>query len=324
MEKNLKLIYMGTPEFAVAPLKALITNGYRVEAVVTAPDKPAGRGQRMQSSPVKSYAQSVGLPLFQPYFLKDPQFIAQLENLTPDIILVVAFRLIPPEIWKLTRIGAINLHASLLPDYRGAAPIQRAIMNGETITGITTFFIDEGIDKGKIILQEVIPIGETETAGSLHFKMMQQGAELVLKTLDTIARGNYQLKDQGKLICEKKLNLHYAPKISKEDCKIIWHNSAKNIFNQIRALNPHPGADTLLMAPDQTAQILKVYYATPIFEPLGTITPGSINTDGKSFLQVACGDGFIELTEIQLSGKKRMDIALFLRGFKLDNRWTLI
>ena len=321
-EKDLKLVYMGTPEFAVAPLKALISNDYNVKAIVTVPDKPAGRGQHLQSSPVKIYAQTTGLPLLQPFSMKEPQFIEQLKSLAPDVILVVAFRLLPPEVWKIASIGTINLHASLLPNYRGAAPIQHAIMNGETITGLTTFFIDEGIDQGKIILQQAVPIHPNETAGSLHDRMMQLGAELILKTLHIITTSNFQPKDQNNLM-EENIVLHYAKKITRQDCKIYWHNPVQKIFNQIRALNPSPGAFTILQSPNGNNFILKVFYANPLSDHHHSKAPGSLITDGKSFVKVVCADGFLELTEVQLSGKKRMDIVSFLRGFSLDAHWTM-
>lgn len=309
---------MGTPDFALAPLQALLGEGFGVKAVVTVPDKPAGRGRQLQMSPVKQFALSRNLPVLQPEVLNSANFIQDLSSFRPQLIVVVAFRKLPEAVWQLPAMGTFNLHASLLPDYRGAAPIQRAVMNGETLSGLTTFFINSGIDTGKIILQEEMTIGPEETAGSLHDRMMAQGARLVVKTVRLIASGQYSLQDQQPLIQSEKPPKS-APKILKEDCKINWCKPAASVFNQIRGLSPYPAAFTGITSPGGELFSLKIFQSSPgrdTDEPAGTVF-----TDGRSELQIACADRWILLREVQLEGKKRMDVASFLRGFQINNNW---
>ncbi len=290
----------------------MVEAGYEVAAVVTAPDKPAGRGLVMQHSAVKDYALEAGLPVLQPTSMKSPEFIAQLQAINPDLQIVIAFRMMPEVVWALPRLGTFNLHGSLLPQYRGAAPINRAIMNGETETGLTTFFLKHQIDTGNILLQEKIAIAPNETAGQLHDRMMLAGAVLVVKSLGMIASGNYQLTEQA-----EAENLKHAPKIFKADCEIDWNNSSQHIFNQIRGLSPYPAAFTSI-----DGQQLKIFFAeTKPFES-SQIKAATLETDGKTYLQIAASDGFLDLKNLQFAGKKRMPVVEFLRGFKLKSTFA--
>jgi methionyl-tRNA formyltransferase len=315
------IVFMGTPAFAVAPLQALLEEGFRIKAVVTVPDKPAGRGRQLQMSPVKQFAISRHLQVLQPEVLSSENFIQTLRAIKPDLIVVVAFRKLPEAVWQLPVLGTFNLHASLLPDYRGAAPIQRAVMNGETRSGLTTFFINAGIDTGKIILRENMSIGPEETAGSLHDRMMVQGAGLVVKTVRLIESGNFPSLDQLTLLPAGR-PLRAAPKIMKQDCKILWDRTAESVFNHIRGLNPYPAAYTEIQSPQMETFGLKVYIASigaETKEPAGTIF-----TDGRNELRIACADRWLSLIEVQLEGKKRMDVASFLRGFPIKGKWHAI
>jgi len=303
---QMKIVFMGTPDFAVASLSAIIDAGYDVAGVVTAADKPAGRGQKLQESAVKKFAVEKGLKVLQPVKLKDPDFIAELRALNADLQVVVAFRMLPEVVWNMPPKGTVNLHASLLPHYRGAAPINHAIINGEKESGVTTFFLKHEIDTGDVIFSESVSIAEEDTAGDLHDKLMQAGAALLVRTLDAIAANNY--KEQPQPMSDE---LKHAPKIFKEFCKIDWNQPVKNIYNLIRGLSPYPTAFTELN--EKNIKIFGAAYKET--EP--GITPGAFLTDGKSFLKFAAKDGFIQLTDIQYEGKKRMKIDEFLRGMRL-------
>jgi methionyl-tRNA formyltransferase len=308
------IIYMGTPEFAVAPLKALLEEGFNISAVITAPDKPAGRGKKMKGSAVKEFALSCGLKVLQPEKLKDPSFLDLLHSLKPDLQVVVAFRMLPEQIWSLPPLGTFNLHASLLPQYRGAAPINHVIMNGEKETGVTTFFIDEKIDTGKILFQEKVDIPEYYTAGDLHDKLMVYGAKLVVKTVKAIISKNWKETPQDALI-DKSVTLHPAPKIFKEDCQIKWELGGYQIQNFIRGLSPSPSATTCLKGTDGSSLNLKIFNAVFISES-HKLTPGSIIIPDKKKLFVAVKDGYISIGSLQLAGKSQVDTTSFLNGFK--------
>lgn len=312
---------MGTADFAVAPLETLIQRGYPVAAVVTAPDKPAGRGLKVHSSPVCIFARENNLKLLQPQNLKDPSFLDSLSEINPNLQIVVAFRMLPEQVWKLPKLGTFNLHASLLPDYRGAAPINRVIMNGETKTGVTTFFINENIDTGNILLQEETNIHPDETAGELHDRLMAMGSDLVVKTTDLIQKGNYSLTIQASVIDKNSL-LNNAPKIYKEDCIIPWNKGLVRIFNHIRGLSPYPAAITEIISPEGTHYYIKVFQCT-IKKSNHAFPCGKILTDGKTAVSVAVAGGFVELEEIQLQSKKKMRITEFLRGFPMNEQWTV-
>jgi len=315
MKRNLRIVYMGTPEFAVEPLRAIIDAGFDVAAVVTAPDKPAGRGQKLHASPVKEYALQHNLPVLQPVSLKNPEFVNELKNFNANLQVVVAFRMLPEIVWQMPEHGTLNLHASLLPQYRGAAPINHAIINGETETGLTTFFIEKEIDTGNIILSKRISILPADDAGSLHDRMMSEGAILVLETLQMISTGNVNALSQESLQPEQSI-LKPAPKIFKQDCKINWNASCLQIQNLVRGLSPFPGAFSTLISEDGTQKQLKIFktsYEISIID----LSPGTISTDGKKLLSVAAADGIIFIEELQLEGKKRMVTAEFLRGVQI-------
>ena len=304
------IIFMGTPEFAVTSLKTLLDKGYDIKAVVTTPDKPAGRGKTIQFSDVKKFALEHNLPILQPEKLKSPEFLVQLKEINADLFVVVAFRMLPKEVWAMPRLGTINLHAALLPDYRGAAPINHAIINGETETGITTFYIDEDIDTGKIIMQEKCAIEPEDNIGTLYDKLMFIGAEAVCKTVDIIASGNVNAIEQDSIRTE---GLHSAPKITKEFCQINWNGKAVDIHNLIRGLSPYTAAWCYLKD-DITAKIFTSSYSSEKHD----LNPGTFVTDNKSFLKVATSDGFVSIHELQMQGKKRMAIKDFLNGFKFN------
>ena len=305
---------MGTPEFAVAGLDALIQDKQHVIGVVTSMDKPAGRGRRIRTSPVKEYALAHDIPVLQPEKLRSPAFLAELRDLHPDLSVVVAFRMLPEQVWKLAPMGTINLHASLLPQYRGAAPINRVLMNGETETGLTTFFIEKEIDTGKIILQEPVPIDPDEDAGSLHDKMMIAGSALLVRTVRAIALGDPPLIDQAALIRKQK-ELKTAPKIFTEDCRIDWDQETDVVYNHIRGLAPYPAAWTMLRNQSGEEKILKIFAVEKEILPVNENT-ATLLTDDQNALEIACRNGIIRLTRIQLEGKKKMDTAEFLRGLK--------
>ena len=304
---SMRIVFMGTPDFAVASLDALVTAGMQVVDVVTAPDKPAGRGLQPSQSAVKKYAESKQLPILQPEKLKDPLFLEQLQQLKADIQVVVAFRMLPEVVWSMPPLGTINVHASLLPQYRGAAPIHRAIMNGETTTGVTIFRLQHAIDTGGILLQEPVPIGANDTLGEVYEVLSKKGAQLLVRTLALLAKGELQEQPQETLI---QGALHHAPKLFSEDCIIDWNRTAKEIHNQIRGLSPHPGAMTRL-----DGKTLKVFAAQPEVSK-HTAPVGKMETDGKTLLRFACADGWLHLHELQLEGKKRMLTTEFLRGYR--------
>ncbi|MCS6935680.1 MAG: methionyl-tRNA formyltransferase [Chitinophagales bacterium] len=303
--RNLRIVFMGTPDFAVPMLQALHASPHQVVAVVTAPDKPAGRGLKMHESAVKRKAKELGLKILQPEKLRDENFLSELRALQADLFVVVAFRMLPEVVWSMPPLGSINLHASLLPQYRGAAPIQRAIMNGETETGVTTFFLQHEIDTGKIIFQEKIPITDNDTGGTVYEKLKTLGTALLLKTVNAIAAGDYPQIPQ-----EHIKDIHHAPKIFTEDCRIDWRLPARCIYNHIRALNPHPGAFTTLQG--KIFKILRAQVEENLHGP-----PGTIATDGKTYLTVYCGEGALKILECQPEGKRLMTIAEYLRGAHL-------
>ncbi len=302
----MRIVFMGTPEFAVASLSALLDAGKEIVAVVTAPDKPAGRGQKISESAVKQFAVSKGLPVLQPLKLKDPDFIAQLTALKPDLQVVVAFRMLPEVVWNLPPQGTINLHASILPNYRGAAPINWAVINGEKETGVTTFKLQHEIDTGDILMQEKLLIGDTETAGELHDRMKITGAELLVQTVNDLEKGKLQASAQN-----ADSAIKHAPKLFKEDCEIHWNQSAKHVYNQIRGLSPYPTAFSTLAGKN-----LKIFKAT-LVQQQPHVKPGEFVTDHKTFLKFAAADGWLNLEEVQLEGKKKMGIEEFLRGIRL-------
>lgn len=304
--KPTKIVFMGTPDFAVASLNALVEAGFDVAAVVTAADKPAGRGQKLQESAVKRYAVSKGIKLLQPVKLKDPNFIGDLKSIDADLQVVVAFRMLPEVVWNMPRMGTINLHASLLPQYRGAAPINHAIINGEKESGVTTFFLKHEIDTGNVIFSEKVQIENTDTAGDLHDKLMNAGAGLLVRTVKAIEAGDYTEIPQSH-ICELK----HAPKIFKEHGQIDWNQPVEKIYNLIRGLSPSPSAFTKL-----NEKTLKIFRGQSELKEPG-ISPGAFLTDGKHYLKFAAKDGFIKVTELQYEGKKRMQTEEFLRGMRL-------
>lgn len=297
-----RIVFMGTAEFALPSLDILLANGYEIPAVVTAPDRPRGRGQTMLPTPLKRRATEAALPVLQPESLRDPSFAAAVRAFSPDLIVVVAFRILPPEIFTLPRLGSMNLHASLLPRYRGAAPINRALMNGETETGVTTFLLDERVDTGKILLQARGPILDADDAGSLHDRLAEIGAEVVLHSIRLMEQGKAAPVPQDNSLASP------APKIFKEDCRIDWTRPAVAVRNQIRGLSPAPAAFTT-----HNKKVIKVYRAS--VAP-GNARPGDVEA-GKTSLVVGTGDGSLSLEELQLEGKKRMGIAEFLRGYDM-------
>jgi methionyl-tRNA formyltransferase len=321
MKENARIVFMGTPEFAVASLKNICDSGYNVVGVVTAQDKPAGRGQKIQMSAVKTFALERGLPIFQPSNLKDEAFIEELKGLHADLFLVVAFRMLPEAVWRIPRKGTINLHGSLLPQYRGAAPINWAIINGEKTTGVTTFFINEKIDTGNILFSEEIAISEDESAGELHDKMMQIGALLLEKTTNKVLNDNYKEINQSEI--GKNANLRPAPKIFKEDCKLSISDNTVNFYNKIRGLSPYPASFIELVSEKNEHYFLKIFKAKKEISKHKLLV-GSILTDKKTHLSIVLIDGFVHLQEIQLTSKKKMSISEFLRGFQIDERWSIM
>ncbi len=320
--KKTRIVYMGTPEFSVASLDRLVSKGYDVVGVVTAVDKPCGRGLKMSSSAVKQYAEAHGIPVLQPVSLKDEAFLAELKSWKPDLFVVVAFRLLPEVVWSIPKLGTFNLHAALLPQYRGAAPINWAIINGESNSGVTTFMIDAGVDTGKIMYREQCPILPTDTAGDLHDKLMVLGADLVEQTVEAIIEGSVEFRVQRSFIQGAEV-LKPAPKITKEMCRIDWNRPSAQVCNLIRGLSPYPTAWTEISGPDETAQVLKVFFAEKIgdaeYESLRrdrSLAPGDVLSDGKGIFAIATADGAVALTDLQLAGKKRMDAKSFLAGFR--------
>lgn len=310
MNENMRIVFMGTPDFAVASLRALVEKNLNIVGVITAPDKPAGRGRKIRTSSVKQYALEQGLPLLQPTNLKDPSFLDELESLKPDLQIVVAFRMLPEAVWKMPRLGTFNLHASLLPEYRGAAPINWAIINGETRTGVTTFFINEEIDTGAIIRQKEVEISRNETAGDLHDKLMVLGSLLVIETVELIAKGSVAPLEQ------KNARFKPAPKLNKENCRIDWTQPLESVYNQIRGLSPYPAAWTLLST-DKGETECKILEASMLQEE-HNLEPGTITASRKE-IRVAVEKGYIKVERLQLSGKRKMDAISFLNGFAFSN-----
>ena len=306
--EDLRIVFFGTPDFAVASLNALIEAGAQVVAVVTAPDKPAGRGKHLQHSAVKEYALAQQLPLLQPEKMKSEQFLIDLKNLNTDLQIVVAFRMMPEAVWNMPPMGTLNVHGSLLPQYRGAAPINRAIMNGETETGVTTFKLKHEIDTGDILLQQKVAILPEDNAGTLHDKLMIAGANLLVKTVQQIVDGTAIEMPQNKIPAGE---LKTAPKIFKEGTLIDWDNNVATINNFVRGLSPYPAAYTLLKE-----KAIKIFFCTPQREIKMNVSTGQFETDHATFLRFAAADGWIYINELQQEGKKRMDIVSFLRGFR--------
>src|SRR5690606_35417909 len=307
MGKSLRIVYMGTPEFAVPALENLVREGWNVVGVITAPDKPQGRGQKLVGSPVKEAAEQLGLHILQPTNLKSPEFQQELKDLKADLQIVVAFRMLPETVWNMPPLGTFNLHASLLPNYRGAAPINWAIINGEKETGVTTFFLKHEIDTGSIIFQEKITILQEDDLGTVYEKLMNLGADLVVKTVDAISKNevNPTIQDESQA-------KHHAPKIFKETGRIDWANSAESIHNLIRGLSPYPAAWTKFQG--KTCKIFKSRFSV---EDLPAKQPGDWESDGKTFLRFQAGSGSLEVLELQLEGKRRIPIQDLLRGMKL-------
>lgn len=319
-KEDLRIVYMGTPDFAVESLRCLVEGGYNVVGVITMPDKPAGRGHKLQFSPVKQYALEQNLPLLQPEKLKDEAFVEALREWKADLQIVVAFRMLPEVVWNMPRLGTFNLHASLLPQYRGAAPINWAVINGDTETGITTFFLRHEIDTGEVIQQVRIPIADTDDVGIVHDKLMMLGGKLVTETVDAI------LNDAVKPIPQEEMavvgELRPAPKIFKDTCRIDWNQPVKRIYDFIRGLSPYPAAWSELVHPDGETVVMKIFETEKIIQS-HQLTPGTLLTDGKTYIHVAAADGIIGIRALQLPGKKRLKTDELLRGFRLTEEFRV-
>lgn len=313
-KKDLRIVYMGTPEFAVESLKRLVEGGYNIVGVITMPDKPMGRhGSVLQPSPVKQYAVSQGLKVLQPEKLKNEEFVAELRSLNADLQIVVAFRMLPEVVWSMPRLGTFNLHASLLPQYRGAAPINWAVINGDTETGITTFFLKHEIDTGEIIDQVRVPIADTDNVEVVYERLMRLGGGLVLKTVDAILEGSVRTIPQEELA--QVGELRPAPKIFKETCRIDWIIGVKRIYDFVRGLSPYPAAWTELYQEGTDPVMLKIFETEKLFCE-HSLAPGTIVTDCKTYFKIASSDGYVNVLSLQLAGKKRMEINDFLRGYR--------
>ncbi|MBE0638781.1 MAG: methionyl-tRNA formyltransferase [Bacteroidales bacterium] len=321
MKKDLRIVFMGSPKFAVASLEAILSADYNVVGVITAPDKVAGRGKQIRKTDVKEFAEKKGLNLLQPENLKDPLFLKNFKALNPNLGIVVAFRMLPEVVWAYPEYGTFNLHASLLPQYRGAAPINHAIIKGETETGVTTFFLTHEIDTGNVIYREKLPIGELETFGQLHDRMMVAGAALVLKTVEAIQNDSIRLTPQCNLFMPGEL-LNTAPKIFKEDCRIDWTLKAKEIHNLVRGLSPVPSAFTHLISPSGEQFQMKIIKTT-FREIEHQQKAGSIKCDNKKEFGIFTKDGIVLIDELQLAGKKSLSVNAFLNGFKLTPEWKV-
>ena len=328
--KKTRIVYMGTPEFAVAPLDALISQGYEIAGVVTVADKASGRGLKINESAVKKYAVEHNIPVLQPVSLKDPEFLEALKAWKPDMFVVVAFRMLPKVVWEIPRLGTFNLHAALLPQYRGAAPINWAVINGDKATGVTTFMIDDGMDTGKIMFREQCLIGPDETVGEVHDKLMQIGSDLVVQTVEAIIENNVDMRVQSSFVQGSEI-LRPAPKLTRELCHIDWNGKTRHIYNLIRGLSPYPAAFTELVKDDKVLQ-MKIYkgvkvegeaYAEMLSAcSLEAAAPGTVLSDGKTFLAFATADGAVSVTELQLAGKKKMPVKDFLIGFREPQSYT--
>ena len=318
--KDLRIVFMGTPEFAVASLRRLVEEGYNIVAVVTTPDKPAGRGQKLHESDVKVAARELGLPILQPERLRDEAFVEAMRALEPDLGIVIAFRMLPEVIWAMPRLGTFNLHASLLPEYRGAAPINWAVINGERETGITTFLLNHEIDKGAIIGQMREPITEDDTVGTMYDKLMRSGCDLVVETVERVAAGNYEAREQMHI---DEATLKPAPKIFKDDCRIDWSWEGRRIVNFVRGLSPYPAAWTPMYIDGEergSAKIFRVTFSASEHKR----TAGTVESDGKSSLRVACQDGWVEIHELQVAGKRRMAVRDLLLGLRNIEDYTFM
>lgn len=321
-KENLRIVYMGTPDFAVESLRCLVEGGYNVVGVVTGPDKAVGRhGSVLQPTPVKQYAVEHDLRVLQPEKLKDEVFIEELRSLQADLQIVVAFRMLPEVVWAMPRLGTFNLHASLLPQYRGAAPINWAVINGDTETGVTTFFLKHEIDTGAVIRQVRVPISETDCVGDVHDRLMLLGGRVVCETVDAIIDGTAEAIPQEQMITEE---LRPAPKIFKDTCRIEWGRPAKRVYDFIRGLSPYPAAWTSLVSPDGVEMVVKIYEAAIVPAPKKGIPYGTIETDGKHYIYVYTADGALSLRTLQLAGKKRMAVEDFLRGFRLAEDYKML
>ena len=318
MKQNIRIAYFGTPEFAASQLEAILKAGYEVAVVVTMPDKPAGRGRKIQYSDVKKTALEHQLPLLQPEKLKDPAFLEQLASFQANLFVVVAFRMLPAVVWQMPELGTFNLHASLLPQYRGAAPINFAIINGETETGLTTFFLNEEIDKGAVIMREHVAIRPDETAGELHDELMLLGNATVVETIRKIENGTATVLPQDELA--ENQTLKPAPKITKEFCNVDWSLDCQTVYNHIRGLSPYPAAHTRLQSDSGESIDLKLY-AAEIERCTPQTEAGTVVTDNKNYLKIALKDGFVHLTQVQQAGKKAMPVTDFLRGTQLNGAW---
>lgn len=311
-----RIVFMGTPQFAVESLRKIIEAGHEISAVVTVPDKPAGRGLKMLSSAVCLYSKDNNIPLLQPVKLNDTEFVEKIQSLNPDIIVVVAFRKLPKSVWSIPKHGTFNVHASLLPQYRGAAPMNHAIINGETKTGITTFLLDDNIDTGSIIMQKEVEILHTDTLEDLHDKMMVVGADLAVETIDRLTAGDFTAINQETII-GSDTELQPAPKISKEFCEIDWNNNTVDIYNKIRGLSPIPAAFTNIKTANGNVLSIKIFKTSYEIAKEANGSHGEILSDNKKYMGITTKDGVIYIEELQQSGKKRMDIEAFLRGTKV-------
>ena len=319
-KEDLRIVYMGTPDFAVEALRQLVEGGYSVVGVITMPDKPAGRGHKIQYSPVKQYALEQNLPLLQPEKLKDEAFVQALREWKADLQIVVAFRMLPEVVWSMPRLGTFNLHASLLPQYRGAAPINWAVINGDTETGITTFFLKHEIDTGEVIQQVRVPIADTDNVEIVHDKLMMLGGKLVVETVDAILNGVVKLVPQEEMAIVGELRP--APKIFKETCRIDWNQPVKKVYDFIRGLSPYPAAWSELVSPEGEVVVVKIFESEKVSEA-HQLSAGTIVTDGKKYIKVAVPDGFVSVLSLQLPGKKRLKTDELLRGFRLTNEYKM-
>ena len=329
-KEDLRIVYMGTPDFAVEALRQLVEGGYNVVGVITMPDKPAGRGHKIQYSPVKQYALEQNLPLLQPEKLKDEAFVQALREWKADLQIVVAFRMLPEVVWSMPRLGTFNLHASLLPQYRGAAPINWAVINGDTETGITTFFLKHEIDTGEVIQQVRVPITDTDNVEIVHDKLMMLGGKLVVETVDAILNGVVKPVPQEEMAVVGELRP--APKIFKETCRIDWKQPVKKVYDFIRGLSPYPAAWSELVSPEGEVVVVKIFETEKYIRNEGKrcrnsrgcfCKVGSIETDGKKYIKVAVPDGFVSVLSLQLPGKKRLKTDELLRGFRLTNEYKM-
>ena len=329
-KEDLRIVYMGTPDFAVEALRQLVEGGYNVVGVITMPDKPAGRGHKIQYSPVKQYALEQNLPLLQPEKLKDEAFVQALREWKADLQIVVAFRMLPEVVWGMPRLGTFNLHASLLPQYRGAAPINWAVINGDTETGITTFFLKHEIDTGEVIQQVRVPIADTDNVEIVHDKLMMLGGKLVVETVDAILNGVVKPVPQEEMAVVGELRP--APKIFKETCRIDWNQPVKKVYDFIRGLSPYPAAWSELVSPEGEVVVVKIFETEKYIRNEGKrcrnsrgcfCKVGSIETDGKKYIKVAVPGGFVSVLSLQLPGKKRLKTDELLRGFRLTNEYKM-